>query len=179
MLKKVALGLCLFVSFNAMSQLSFKLGGGMANPKNGDSHLGLSADVRLNLGEKLRLGADLGYFVDSESTNALGVKTTVNSSVMPITGNVEYLIMEGDLVPYAGIGLGVYVFGAKIKVGNNSSSNSDGYFGFAPVVGAEYFLSDHLGVNLNAKYHTYFYEVLGENKTGNIFGLNIGLRYKL
>jgi outer membrane protein W len=112
------------------------------------------------------VGANIGYY--AKSNEVLGIKIRI--FVMPITALFEYSFSDNDFSHYLGGDMGIYRFGIS-KDGNTSAN---GYFGFAPVVGFDYKLSDHLLLNSNLKIHLIF----TNQETTTAFTINVGLCYK-
>ncbi len=130
----------------------------------GESIFGLSLNGKYELNKKLKVGANLGYF--SKKYEFFG--TSVRSSIMPITGLVEYKIVENILNPYAGMDLGFYRFGV--------AGFSAMYLGLAPTAGINYDIDSKLSVNANFKYH---YILSSEITSASILNVNAGISYKL
>ncbi len=131
-----------------------------------DAIFGASLNVKYNISDKLRVGANLGYY--GKSYDIFGEK--LRTYIMPISGLVEYSFSENAFSPYAGLDLGFYNFGVSIA----GEGESEGYFGFAPVAGFNYSLTDNLLVNFNVKYH---YVMVTDNAS-SLLGVNAGISYK-
>ena len=129
--------------------------------------LGLNLEVKYDISDALRVGASAGYYSKSDELN--GIK--VSSNTMPICGLVEYSFSDGKVSPYAGANFGLYRFGVRF----DGVSVSAGYFGLAPVVGANYSLSDNLAINANAKYHY----VITEGEASSLYSINVGVSFFL
>jgi hypothetical protein len=87
---------------------------------------------------------------------------------MPITGLVEYKLIENKLNPYAGLDLGFYRFGI--------AGFSGTYLGLAPTTGINYEIDDKLSINGNFKFH---YILSSELSSSSLININAGISYKL
>ena len=161
-------------SFNSMAQMSVGLGGGLlkSTEENAEGLFGGELNFKYDVNDNIRAGVNLGFYQKTEEV--LGLK--YGSSTMPISVLVEYLFLDGKFRPYAGLHLGAMRIGAK--VGNSSSSET--YFALAPVLGADYEVTDNIGVNFNFKYGVAFYknELLDELENFSTFSPNIGVFYR-
>lgn len=152
---------------NANAQMSAGVNVGMLKSFEDDSDamLGFSVSGKYAISEKIRIGANLGYY--SKSYEFFGVK--LKAFTMPITGLFEYSLSDNSFSPYVGADAGIYSLG----VSGGSTSSSEAYLGFAPVVGLNYKISDQLHVNANAKYHV----VMSDGESSTFFGINAGVCY--
>ncbi|MCH2198182.1 MAG: porin family protein [Flavobacteriales bacterium] len=130
-----------------------------------DPLFGFGLEGKYDIDESLRVGLGFGSY--STKDEFLGIE--FRSFVRPLYVLGEYTFMEGPFSPYAGLNLGLYTFGAKVE----DERNSDSYFGVAPLVGANYFVTDNIGINANAR----FTVVFGEDDTANLLGIGIGATY--
>jgi opacity protein-like surface antigen len=130
---------------------------------------GLNVAGKYMLNENMAVGLNLGY-----TRFGTGVED-FSYSMIPVTGLFEYHFGTGNIKPYAGADLGLYSFGVKFKIGDESSSDSKMYFGFAPTVGALYGLSDKLSLCANLKFNC----VLSEGDASTWLGLNVGAIIKI
>jgi len=156
------------VTANAQIQVGVSGSLGLPLGTFGDAaKLGVGATVtgKYQLNEKMTIGANIGYL--SFSSDYEGFSWTI----MPITGLFEY-----NLGPaYIGADLGFYSLGAKITVDGMEASSSEAYFGFAPVVGANFPISEKLSFNANAKYNI----ITSDGESTSYLGINLGLLFKL
>ena len=132
---------------------------------------GFNLSGKYMLNDNMAVGLNLGY-------NAFGSEIEgFKSSMMPITALFEYQFGDGPFKPYVGADLGLYIFGYKIEMtimGQTiKESGSDMYFGFAPVAGVLYGLSDNLSLNGNLKYNF----VMSEGDASTFLGINVGVVY--
>lgn len=139
-----------------------------------DGTLGLNLEVKYDISDALRVGASAGYYSKSNHVNnvfSYGSPIKISLYAMPICGLVEYSFSDGKFSPYAGANFGLYSFGARV----DGVSVSSGYFGLAPVVGANYSLSDNLAINANAKYHYVMYD----GEASSLYSINVGVSFFL
>ena len=129
-----------------------------------DAQFGFNLNGKYELSDKMRIGANLGYFFRSYDV----FNSKLRSFTMPITGSFEFSFSNNDFSPYAGADIGIYRQGI-------GGAFANGYLGIAPVFGFNYDLSESLFLNGNLKYHYIRYE--GESTYA--FGLNFGLGIKL
>jgi outer membrane protein W len=140
-----------------------------------DGTLGLNLEVKYDISDALRVGASAGYYSKSRTVNnyyySYGSPIKISLYAMPICGLVEYSFSDGKFSPYAGANFGLYIFGERF----DDISDLSGYFGLAPVVGANYSLSDNLAINANAKYHY----VMTEGEASSLYSINGGVSFFL
>jgi len=130
----------------------------------GEAIFGVTVNGKYELNDKLKVGANLGYF--SKKTEFFG--SSIRYSIMPITGLVEYKLIENKLNPYAGLDLGFYRFGI--------AGFSGTYLGLAPTTGINYEIDDKLSINGNFKFH---YILSSELSSSSLININAGISYKL
>lgn len=170
-MKKIALGLALFVFGFANAQAPLEEGGVQLNAGIGTSGWGTPVYVGLDYGiaTNFTLGGEVSYQSYNERIgNGFG---DVKSSILGLQANGNYHFNEVLNIPsewdfYAGANLNYYSWSSKI---NGSSYDYDGAdnFGIGLQVGGRYFFNDNFGVNLQ----------LGG---GNVVsGAKIGITYKL
>ncbi|MFM8837828.1 MAG: outer membrane beta-barrel protein [Bacteroidota bacterium] len=128
--------------------------------------------LRYGIGENIRVGANLGYFVKSVNEGDLDISGSISG--VPITGTFEYSFGGESFSPYAGLDLGLYRLGVSIGGDGTNLTISDSYFGLAPTLGVMYNLSDNLALNANAKYHY----VLVEDEAQSLIGIGAGIVFK-
>jgi len=114
-----------------------------------------------------------GYEVKYEVKKVEVGKITASLTPLILTG--KYYLLTESIQPYAGADVGFYTLGAKEKyVGESETySISETFFGFAPVVGLQFKLSNALGLDVSAKYNLIF----TEGESAKILGINIGIIY--
>ena len=163
----------MIASTNVNAQISVSANLGLLSNTAAESEgtLGLNLEVKYDISDALRVGASAGYYSKSDELN--GIK--VSSNTMPICGLVEYSFSDGKVSPYAGANFGLYKFGERLGGSYKYLNVSSGYFGLAPVVGANYSLSDNLAINANAKYHY----VITEGEASSLYSINVGVSFFL
>ncbi len=141
-------------------------GGATLGPmiSDGEAIFGLTLNGKYELSDKLKVGANLGFF--SKNQDFLG--TSVRTSIMPFSGLIEYKLIENKLNPYTGLDLGFYRFGI--------AGFSATYLGLAPTAGVNYEIDDKLSINGNFKYH---YIMSSDLSSAGIININAGISYKL
>ena len=143
--------------------------------------LGLNLEVKYDISDALRVGASAGYYSKSNHVNTVfssgspPINIKMSLYAMPICGLVEYSFSDGKFSPYAGANFGLYKFGERLGGSYKYLNGSSGYFGLAPVVGANYSLSDNLAINANAKYHY----VITEGEASSLYSINVGVSFFL
>ena len=170
--------LCMLSIHNqSFAQLSVgATGGAVIWSAEGESNTfpGGTLTLRYGIGEKIRVGANLGYFV--KSVNEVDGDLDISGSIsgVPITGTFEYSFGGESFSPYAGLDLGFYRLGVSFKEDGANLTISDSFFGLAPTLGVMYNLSDNLALNANAKYH---YVLAGDEALG-LIGIGAGIVFK-
>ncbi len=144
---------------------------------------------------QLGLTGSIGYyhFGSKSVAEGFGLSVETSTSVVPIVVGGRYYFMKGEIMPYGGAELGLYILSAsadisgnftgflKISSGNtvertnatNSSSNSTTNFGFAPFVGVRYSIAPNISLDGNLK----FTIVTTSGSTTTYFGINAGAFY--
>ena len=160
--------LAIALMYSASAQISVGINGGMVSPtaEGSESHIGFNIFAKYNLSEKMRLGVNFGNY--SKSYDLMGID--VKSIISPITATFEYSFSTNSFSPYAGIDAGIYQMGASL----GGVTVKESYLGLAPVVGADYNLSDKLAINANFKYHY----IMSEGEATSAIGINAGVCYK-
>ena len=145
---------------NAQSSIGVNLGLYNSLEEGADSQFGFNLAGKLAISDQIRVGANIGYYFKSYEFGG-------RSFTMPITGLFEYSFNDEDFSPYAGIDLGIYRFGFSY----DGNSDSQGYFGLAPVFGFNFSVADNLLLNFNAKYHY----IMSEGESTSALGINAGV----
>lgn len=133
---------------------------------------GINLTGKYMLSENMAVGLNLGY-------NRFGAKDfgfdeydiKATYSIIPITGLFEYHFGGNAVKPYVGADLGLYSVGAKVKYAGESESDSELYFGLAPVAGILYDINDNLTFCANIKLHNVF----SDGDSTSWFGINAGV----
>ena len=192
----VAAALCLCVSGAINAQIKLGLSPGIQLPLGdfGDAvNLGFGGGIsgEYLVTENIGVGLNVGYFTFSGKDLPAGYKDSY--SIIPITLDGKYYFMTEGFKPYGGLDLGLYMLGNKwetpeenlgfgVVIPAESKSETKSYFGFAPVVGVQYDLTDNLALDLNLKYN---YVLSGEKVEGEktpdftSFGINVGIVYTI
>jgi hypothetical protein len=171
-MKKLAtlslIGLFCMCFNNTNAQVLSGVNVGMFKPftEGSKTQFGFSLVGKYNINEKIRVGANLGYYFSSE--DVMGSK--IVAFTRPYTALFEYSFSDNDFSPYAGADIGIYQMGAS----GGGVTLAKGYLGLAPVAGLNYNLSDKLLLNGNLKFHY----ILSEGKSTSAIGINVGLAYK-
>lgn len=135
----------------------------------GDAHFGFNVNGKYDLDDRMRIGANLGYYFNRETVD-LGFMGSMSFTTffMPITALFEYdIIEEGGVDVYGGLDLGLYRFGSSF----DGSSDSSGNFGIAPTAGVRYGITESLFIDGGLKYHLIF----TEGESSSAIGLNGGV----
>lgn len=179
-MKKLSLlffALFCFFSFSANAQISGVATLGLQAPI-GDFADGANMGFGINLAGKYMLndnmavGLNLGYNrFGGEDWDFGEGDYKVSYSMIPITGLFEYHFGGEAIKPYVGADLGLYSFGARVKYSGESESDSEMYFGLAPVAGILYDLNENLRLCANIKLHNVF----SEGESLSWFGINAGV----
>jgi outer membrane protein W len=167
---------CLF-SFSANAQMSGGATLGLQAPI-GDFADGAKMGVGINLfgkymlNDNMAVGANLGYNrFGAEDFGWDEVDYNASFSMIPITGLFEYHFGGSSLKPYVGADLGIYRFGMRVKYEGESESESELYFGLAPVAGITYDINETLKFIANLKLHNVF----AEDESLSWIGINAGV----
>lgn len=98
--------------------------------------LGLQLSGSFSLNDKMRVGADLTYYLSSEE-EIFG--TTIKTTAYEINGNLNYILHKSDAIEFYGIGsIGLHFAG--VSIGDTSESDSE--IGIGVGVGAQYNLGN-------------------------------------
>jgi opacity protein-like surface antigen len=163
-----------FFVFNSQAQINVGATVGVQLPMGtfGDGFktgFGFNAVGKYMLKENMAVGLNLGYTKFGTEVEGL------SGSMMPITGLFEYHFGTGNIKPYVGADLGLYIYSVKVEILGQSSSDSKMYFGFAPTGGVLYGLSDMLSLCANLKYNY----VMTEGDAASWLGINVGAIIKI
>lgn len=148
----------LFSFFFSSSFAQFSAGAyiGLFNSFSSDLEMqyGAKASVKYDF-EKIRVGANIGYYVKSEGSQTTEISTYTN----PFSISAEYLFFQKGTYPeyrtvnpHAGLELGIYRTGIITSIGSSSRSS----FGGGPTVGAMMRFTKHLVLDAMLKYHLIF-----------------------
>jgi len=125
------------------------------------------------------IGLGTGFYTYQVKSDELGITTTVAPSLIPITLIGRFYLPSNSIKPYGGLDVGLYISRLKVKLGGQSDSVSDSFFGLAPVLGLQFRLSDVLALDINAKYNCIFGKDINTDKTKTLgfVGINLGLAF--
>lgn len=169
-MKLIACSLMLFASMNTFAQKEAGATVGLLklDADGAKSIYGINVFAKKQIKDKIRAGLNIGYYSESEGS--------VSSSLIPISGLVEYKFNENTLSPYLGGEIGVFMqsYSSSSSI-SSRDDNSSTNLAFAPVAGFDYKINDDFKANVNAKYHFVKYEGV----TLNYLGFNVGVVYNL
>ncbi len=97
-------------------------------------------------------------------------------NVMPLMATAHYYFSQGQIQPYAGVGLGTYYIESRDFMGIYYIQGKEWHFGFAPEVGVIMpFGSGNTGMNINFKYN--MAAKTKDQPSYSWLGINIGISY--
>lgn len=167
-----------FLSYNAKAQFVAGATLGLQVPV-GDFGDGAKAGVGINLSghymlkENMAVGLNIGFNRFGGQDFGFGDEDyNYSYSMIPVTGLFEYHFSAGSIKPYAGLELGLYNFGYRVKYGGEVERDGESYFGLAPAAGVLYNINENLILCANLKLNNVFAE--GDNLTW--IGINAGVR---
>ncbi len=166
------IALMVVISANAQIKVGACLNVGMPMGDFADGSglgVGLTAYGKYMVTDKVAVGAQIGAIRFGEKDNN-GVKTTI----MPITGLVNYYFLTNKFMPYVGADLGIYSVKSEVSILNTTYSDTNSKIGLAPVIGMEYGISGNMYFDGNLKYNTIF----AEGGSLSFLGINLGLVFK-
>ncbi|MBN2666180.1 MAG: porin family protein [Bacteroidales bacterium] len=167
---------CLF-SFTANAQITGGATLGLQAPI-GDFADAANMGVGINLfgkymlNDNMAVGANLGFNrfgAEDFGWDEMDFKACY--SMIPVTGLFEYHFGGNSVKPYVGADLGIYRFGMRVKYDGESESESELYFGLAPVAGITYDINETLKFCANLKLHNVF----AEGESLSWIGINAGV----
>ena len=94
---------------------------------------------------------------------------------LSVTGLFEYYFKGDKVKPYVGAGLGLYNYKISYDAMGGSYSDSKSYFGFAPVIGVMYELSEKISLLGNLKFHY----VATDGDAATMIGIHFGAVYNI
>jgi len=103
----------------------------------------------------------------------------ITASIIPVALTGKYYFLTESIQPYAGVDVGLYTLGLKVESEKESASDSETFFGFAPIVGLQFKLSNALALDVNAKYNLSSSKKIDgiKVKIADNIGINIGFVY--
>lgn len=132
---------------------------------------GLNGVVSYFLQRNLLLTGNIGYWSFSKSEGGIDF----SFSTIPLNLGLHYRFSEVGFIPFIGAETFLFFNSAKIEYLGYSSSDSETKFGFVPLVGFAYKLSQTMELRGALKYHIIFTE--DENTT--FLGILVGLHFPL
>lgn len=167
----------LFISAMLISTISYgqmTAGGGLGiltpiGQISGTSQFGLNLMGRYEVSNEVNIGANIGYFQNSNSQSVFGTTFKSVAFSVPISITAEYLFSNNDFRPYASADLGLFTFGARVN-GNSSSSS---YLTLAPGAGGRYAINRNLSLDFSLRYNLVF---ISNNTTG-FLATNVGVLF--
>ena len=154
----------IFAAQSSFAQVSVSAGVGLFKFEDADGEIGPQFAVNYNVSDKLRIGANLGYY--TKSYDFIGEKIT--SINFPIALSGEYAFSTEKISPYVGVDLGILRAGSRY---DGTSEFGDSALNLASKAGLNIGLSDDFGINVHAKYHIFKYD--GYSFSG--ISLNLGV----
>jgi len=138
---------------------------------------GLGGGIEANywFGEALSVGLEVGYlgFAEKENTNSEG-RIYAKSTALPILLKADYHFLDGNIRPYAGLGVGYVLIEREFRFPElgpeKTTANSDDFIMswkqngmmLSPRAGVLFGLSDLITLNFNIQYNMVFNKVDGD-----------------
>ena len=186
-MKKILFTILAIVTLHSVSQAQFSLGvtGGPALSTGGSSNFldngySLGIDARYQVSPNVMAGLSFQRF--SQGANLLGLNLPADFTISPITASVAFTPMTQGITPYVGIKGGIY--DTRIDLGSLFDISRT-YFGFAPMAGVLFPVSDLIDIHANVEYHTIFVNEsiplteISIDQNINLVPINIGIAFKL
>ena len=169
-LMTILLAIVLIAGFTTTSKAQISIGAnvGLAMPMGDWSDgynmgFGGSANGEYALNDNMSLGLNIGYY-------SFGGKTDGYSwSFIPIVADFKYSFMTEGFMPYAGLGLGMFMGTSKVDFMGISMSASESKFGFVPTAG--FWMGDSFKWGASLKYNIV--------SDVSYLGINVGIIYPL
>lgn len=139
----------------ASAQPSIALHGSYGFSDQGDISNGLwggGAQLRFFLGPHFAIGATGKLFTEDLEISPSTASVETSSSIIPVSGLLEYYFTEKGIRPYLGTEAGVYFL--KLKSGNLEATASN--FGVAPKIGLQIPLGKTFGIFAEGAYNIVF-----------------------
>ncbi|GAB2771011.1 hypothetical protein GCM10027275_12160 [Rhabdobacter roseus] len=167
-LAAIALTGVLLTAGSAMAQLSLGLQGGIAksNIEDANTIYGGGANLRVFLGPQFAIGIAGKIYADGKNYRLLGQDLDYVSTLMPVTGTLDFFLTDGAIRPYIGGDAGVYFSKARASFNGNTILDPDrrSNFGAAPRAGILFDLGQ-VGIQVEGIYHFVF---ANENRRANV-----------
>jgi hypothetical protein len=134
----------------------------LSGSPNAGTQIGLGAQAKIKLGNKVAVGGTLRSWFKNESTTTSGSSSVVTGDAMTnLSGMLEIYLGHNIVQPYFGTDAGLYFTNIKVTgstSGGGSNINTDNrktYFGIAPKFGIQ-FNTGFLSPFVQAQYHWLF-----------------------
>lgn len=173
------------ISLKSFGQISISTDGGFILPSEYPEEfmIGLNLSCSYNITKQMRAGLLIGFYNWNSGEEEYG-DLSIRVGTMPISMLYEYRFLKGNFHPYAGINAGYYrqllkITGTWFGEYTSETGYKNGY-GFAPVLGFEYNITDYFGLYLNAKYHFIYFKYFDEesiNEEQTDISCNLGIRF--
>jgi len=124
---------------------------------------------------RIGIGISAGYYAYQLEQKVYGIIVKTTASIIPVTFSGKFYFLTENIQPYAGVDVGLFTLGAKVKSQGESASASESYVGLAPVIGLQFNISNMLALNVHAKYNLIF----SEGKSTGFIGCNVGIIFTL
>jgi opacity protein-like surface antigen len=128
---------------------------------------GLGISTQHYFGEKFSLGLAVGY-------TQLGEQNSIVYTVLPLQAVFRYDLSDKKLKPYLGLGAGLYTLIRQEKFSNAKLTTDQASFGFSPLAGLKYALSEHWNLDFSVAYQ----QGLGQNNQLQVIHTWLGLAYR-
>ena len=174
-MKKVILMMVVvvFCAATANAQLSVGASLGTQVDTEDDNTVGFGVGINAEylIVPNFGLGVNFGYYIMDREKDG-GVTST--AYLMPFTLTGKYYFLTEKFRPYVGADMGLYTIGLRVSGSSLSINYSDTNFGFGPVAGFQFGLSDNLAFDVNLKYS----HILADGESVGLVGLNAGIVYR-
>ena len=144
-----------FLYGQASAQPSIALHGSYGFSDQGDISNGLyggGAQLRFFLGPRVAVGATAKLFTENLEISPSTANIETSSSIIPVSGLIEYYFTDKGIRPYLGTEAGIYF--QKLKSGNLEATASN--FGVAPKIGLQIPLGKTFGLFAEGAYNIVF-----------------------
>lgn len=149
------------------------------------TNFGFGANAMYHLSRIVRIGLGLEYWVPSNTTvdvyhlesGDVYNNKDFNTSVFDITANVDFVIKIGNKFSFfPTIGLGYANLSQGLVVPVFESSRTSGFLAQGGL-GAEYRITDHIGVNLRARFQNIMTKIEDESRNNRRIPITAGISY--
>ena len=177
------------LQFNSggMLSLQWNIGqptGSMKDFTSKTSIAGINLDFKHCYRNGIILGGRAGWQNFNEDIGLSNVKTRTSATytkeinkinVVPILVTADYLFNSNIILPYAGMGLGVFYVSQSTEINNVKTYSEKSFnFGISPEIGVTIpFIVSYAGMNINTKYNYAF--GAGSSSGMGWFEFNVGI----